>query len=63
MNCNKGKGWKSRLMMFGCILPVIAIFALPLFGVDNDYLVWLAFLACPLAMIVMMRMNNDEKCH
>jgi len=63
MHCSKGKGWKSRLMMFGCILPLVVIIALPLFGIQSAYLSWLAFLACPLTMIIMMKMNKDEKCH
>lgn len=64
MNCGKNKSW---LMMLGCLLPIIALFALPLLGVKSPYLSWLAVLACPLTMaIMMMLMSKDEKgkkCH
>lgn len=48
-------------MMLGCLLPLAAIIALPLFGIKGPYVTWLAFLACPLAMLFMMHMNNDKK--
>ena len=61
MNCGKNKSW---LMMLGCLLPIIIVVAAPFFGIKNQYLTWLAFLACPLAMFFMMSMNKDEKkCH
>lgn len=57
MMCGKNKSW---LMMLGCLLPLIAIFTLPLFGVNNQYISLLAFVACPLTMIIMMLVNNDK---
>lgn len=61
MCCEKNK---SRLMMLGCLLPIILLIALPFFGVKSQYLRWLGFLACPLAMVVMMRTSGDDKkCH
>lgn len=61
MNCGKGK--KSWLMMAGCLLPLVALVALPFFGIKSIYLSWLAFLACPLAMFAIMRMSDKKKCH
>lgn len=59
MNCGKGKcKW---LMMLGCLLPIIILIAAPLLGIKNQYITWLAFLACPLAMGLMMFMNKNEK--
>jgi len=63
MQCGKGKGWKSKLMMLCCVLPLLIIIALPLFGVRNAYLSWLAVLACPLAMGYMMITHKDKECH
>ena len=61
MQCGKGK--KSWLMMLGCLLPIIALFTLPLFGIKSVYFSWLAFLICPLMMFFMMKdMNNEKNC-
>ena len=59
MQCGKGK--MSWLMMLGCLLPIIALFTLPLFGIKSVYLNWLAFLICPLMMFFMMRNDKKEK--
>ena len=59
MQCGKGK--KSWLMMLGCLLPIIALFTLPLFGIKSVYFSWLAFLICPLMMFFMMKGMNNEK--
>ncbi len=63
MNCGKGKGWKSWLMILGCLLPILIVVAAPFFGIKNQYLSWLAFLACPLAMMFMMMSNDKKRCH
>ena len=57
MECGKKKSW---LMMLGCLLPIIALIALPLFGITGPWLPWLAFLACPLAMWAMIHMHNEK---
>ena len=62
MNC-KGEGWKSWLMMAGCLLPIVILVAAPYLGFKGQYLTWLAPLACPLAMLFMMRMSKNGKCH
>ena len=56
-------GNKSWRIAFACFLPLFILIALPLFGIRSVWISWLAFLACPIAMISMMRMNKDEKCH
>ncbi|MBI4449073.1 DUF2933 domain-containing protein [Candidatus Woesearchaeota archaeon] len=62
MACDKHKSW---LMMVCCLLPIAIVMGATIFGVKNQYLTWLAFLACPMAMIFMMHMNKEEseKCH
>ena len=63
MKCGD-KGWKSWLMTLGCLLPLIILIAAPALGFNSKYLTLLAFLVCPLSMVIMMFMNKDkEKCH
>jgi len=61
MNCGKNRSW---LMMIGCLLPVIVLVGAIAFGVKSPYLNALAFLACPLMMVIMMmNQKKGERCH
>lgn len=60
MNCGKNKSW---LMMLVCLAPFVFLITAPLLGLKNQYLNTLAFLACPLMMLIMMLVNDGKKCH
>lgn len=61
-SCHGKGGW---LMGLCCTAPLLVIFALPLLGVQNQYLTYLAVLACPLSMLLMSIMMNKKEgsCH
>ncbi|KDR96677.1 hypothetical protein SAMN02745945_00071 [Peptoclostridium litorale DSM 5388] len=51
------------LMMLCCLLPIVIIAGLPLFGIRSGILSSLAFLICPLmhvGMILMMRKSGNS---
>jgi hypothetical protein len=59
---HRSHGW---LMMLGCLLPIVIIMALPLWGIKIGRFSSLAFLLCPLMHIGMMFMSKSGKrtCH
>ena len=59
---------KNKGLMMGlcCVLPILFLFALSIFGFGDSYLRWGIILLCPLMMFFMMRdMKEDKnkKCH
>lgn len=59
MACGKNK---SLLIVLGCLVPIIIVIALPLFGIKSVLFSWLTVFACPLTMFVMMQMSDHKKC-
>ncbi|WZL73992.1 DUF2933 domain-containing protein [Clostridiaceae bacterium 35-E11] len=68
-NDKRQKGFMKHglLMMLCCLLPIVVIAGLPLFGIKGGILSSLAFLLCPLmhvGMIFMMRKSGGNgSCH
>lgn len=58
---------KHGMMMLCCLIPILLIAGLPLFGIKGGALSGLIFLLCPLmhiGMMFMMRKNgNKGSCH
>jgi ABC-type transport system involved in cytochrome bd biosynthesis fused ATPase/permease subunit len=55
----------ALLMLLCCLLPLVAIGALWVFGIQSSWLVLGAMLLCPLSHLLMMRGHNKEnkECH
>lgn len=50
--------------MLCCLLPIAILLGAIMLGVKNTYVNALAFLACPLMMIIMMiHQKRGEQCH
>lgn len=67
-NQNSKGTWKHGLLMIlCCLLPILILAGLPLFGIKEGILSSLAFLLCPLmhiAMMFMMRKSaHGGSCH
>lgn len=64
---HKGALKHGLLMMLCCMLPILIIAGLPLFGIKGGALSSLAFLLCPLMHIGMMFMmrksGHGGSCH
>lgn len=64
---NKGMMKHGMMMMLCCLIPILIIAGLPLFGIKGGFLSSLLFLLCPLmhiGMIFMMRKNgHNGSCH
>ncbi|PAB58674.1 hypothetical protein CCE28_14115 [Anaeromicrobium sediminis] len=57
----------GAMMMLCCLLPILVIAGLPLFGIKGGILSSLAFLLCPLLhigmMFMMMKSGKKGSCH
>ncbi|WP_187296351.1 DUF2933 domain-containing protein [Tepidibacter mesophilus] len=71
MNCSKNNDKNSKgllkygaLMMLCCMIPILIVLGLPLFGIQGGILSSLAFLLCPLmhvGMIFMLKKSHKNK--
>ncbi|CAH2212201.1 DUF2933 domain-containing protein [Tepidibacter aestuarii] len=71
MNCSNNNDKNSKgllkygaLMMLCCMLPILIILGLPLFGINGGVFSSFAFLLCPLmhiGMIFMMKKSHNNK--
>lgn len=64
---HKGMMKHGLMMMLCCLIPIVIIAGLPLFGIKGGFLSSLVFLLCPLmhiGMMFMMRKNGqNSSCH
>jgi len=64
---HKGIMKHGLMMMLCCLIPILIIAGLPLFGIEGGFSSSLVFLLCPLmhiGMMFMMRKNGKESsCH
>lgn len=55
------------IMMLCCLIPIVIILGLPLFGISGGFIYNLVFLLCPVLHIGMMFMmrksNHNNSCH
>ncbi|SHJ71858.1 hypothetical protein [Tepidibacter formicigenes] len=75
MNCSKNNHDKNNkgllkhgiLMMLCCMLPILIIAGLPLFGIKGGILSSLVFLLCPLMhvgmIVIMKKSHNNKDCY
>lgn len=64
---HKGMMKHGLMMMLCCLIPILIIAGLPLFGIKGGFLSSLIFLLCPLmhiGMMFMMKKNgHNSSCH